>query len=366
MITLCWEAEKITITKEELTLLTRHVRVPQTLKGNNMWKLIDCGSYPWFIKKSQKFYHCVYGLDGEYKKIKIHQLGLFKQRIRAKIKDICPGATPASVVEVREFNNKIKGLIEKRKSTNEVVDVGNTIPAAAITTKSKPTKQEPEAVKGPSENLKKMVREDPVGTKQLVDTKTEEAKKVVEDTAVEQLDEGDDTTIEQITETVPKEEEKQKTWSAFTFAIIKADTLNDGGESNSSNVETILNKSVPNIVSEFKNNIDNNRKWTTESETLFSDSRVQHSDKLSVGDFIASSTVRLLSYDTNRATGLKQVALSYTYKLQRKTNRFPSVVTSIAETVNGMGSNYAEANNNAFVHIENLTRRHVKKATTAV
>ena len=71
MITLCWEAEKITITKEELTLLTRHVKVPQTLKGNNMWKLIDCGTYPWFIKKSHKFYHCVYGLDGEYKKIRI-------------------------------------------------------------------------------------------------------------------------------------------------------------------------------------------------------------------------------------------------------------------------------------------------------
>ena len=60
MITLCWEAEKITLTKEELTLLTRHASVPQTLKGNNMWKLIDCGSYPWFIKKSLKFYHCVY------------------------------------------------------------------------------------------------------------------------------------------------------------------------------------------------------------------------------------------------------------------------------------------------------------------
>ena len=71
MITFCWEAEKITLTKQELTLLTRHVRVPKTLKGNNMWKLIDCGSYPWFIKKSQKFYHCVYHVDGEYKKIKI-------------------------------------------------------------------------------------------------------------------------------------------------------------------------------------------------------------------------------------------------------------------------------------------------------
>ena len=43
-----------------------------------------------------------------YQKIKVHQVTLFKQRIRGKIKDICPAATPASVAEVQDFNNKIK------------------------------------------------------------------------------------------------------------------------------------------------------------------------------------------------------------------------------------------------------------------
>ena len=37
-----------------------------------MWRLIDCGTYLWFIKKSKKYYHCVYHLDGEHKKIKVN------------------------------------------------------------------------------------------------------------------------------------------------------------------------------------------------------------------------------------------------------------------------------------------------------
>jgi hypothetical protein len=36
-----------------------------------MWKLIDCGSYPWFIMEKQKYFHCVYGVTGEYKKIAV-------------------------------------------------------------------------------------------------------------------------------------------------------------------------------------------------------------------------------------------------------------------------------------------------------
>ena len=34
-----------------------------------MWKLIDCGSYPWFVLEKQKYFHCVYALNGEYKKL---------------------------------------------------------------------------------------------------------------------------------------------------------------------------------------------------------------------------------------------------------------------------------------------------------
>ena len=37
-----------------------------------MWKLIDCGTYLWFVKKSKKYYHCVYHIDGEHKKIKVN------------------------------------------------------------------------------------------------------------------------------------------------------------------------------------------------------------------------------------------------------------------------------------------------------
>ena len=36
-----------------------------------MYKLIDCGTYLWFVKKSNKYFHCVYSVDGEHKKLPI-------------------------------------------------------------------------------------------------------------------------------------------------------------------------------------------------------------------------------------------------------------------------------------------------------
>jgi hypothetical protein len=36
-----------------------------------MWKLIDCGTYPWFVMQKQKYFHCVYAFNGEYKKLKL-------------------------------------------------------------------------------------------------------------------------------------------------------------------------------------------------------------------------------------------------------------------------------------------------------
>ena len=41
------------------------------LRRKNMYKLIDCGTYPFFIKKSNKYYHCVAQFDGEHKQYKI-------------------------------------------------------------------------------------------------------------------------------------------------------------------------------------------------------------------------------------------------------------------------------------------------------
>jgi hypothetical protein len=36
-----------------------------------MWKLVDCGTHPWFILEKQKYFHCVYAHNGEYKKLKL-------------------------------------------------------------------------------------------------------------------------------------------------------------------------------------------------------------------------------------------------------------------------------------------------------
>jgi hypothetical protein len=36
-----------------------------------MWKLVDVGSYPWFIKTERKYIHCVKATTGEYKKLPI-------------------------------------------------------------------------------------------------------------------------------------------------------------------------------------------------------------------------------------------------------------------------------------------------------
>ena len=36
-----------------------------------MWKLIDCGTYPWFVRETKKYFHCVYSLTGETKKLKV-------------------------------------------------------------------------------------------------------------------------------------------------------------------------------------------------------------------------------------------------------------------------------------------------------
>jgi len=35
-----------------------------------MWKLIDCGTYLWFVKQASKYFHCIKATSGEHKKIK--------------------------------------------------------------------------------------------------------------------------------------------------------------------------------------------------------------------------------------------------------------------------------------------------------
>jgi len=49
-----------------------------------MWKLIDCGSYPWFVKETKKYFYCVYGVTGEQKKIPVRQIKKSMRVLRDK------------------------------------------------------------------------------------------------------------------------------------------------------------------------------------------------------------------------------------------------------------------------------------------
>ena len=44
-----------------------------------MWKLVDCGTYPWFVRETKKYFYCVYSLTGETKKLVQHLADLTKK-----------------------------------------------------------------------------------------------------------------------------------------------------------------------------------------------------------------------------------------------------------------------------------------------
>ena len=49
-----------------------------------MWKLIDCGTHLWFVMEKKKYFHCVYAVTGEYKKLKVkrNEVPLYAQNCR--------------------------------------------------------------------------------------------------------------------------------------------------------------------------------------------------------------------------------------------------------------------------------------------
>ena len=82
-----------------------------------MWKLIDCGTYPWFVMEKKKYYHCVYSHTGEYKKLKVKRTEPLYQRCRgylAYLKTWPLDTTPcildkkAAKYYIKHWKNKIK------------------------------------------------------------------------------------------------------------------------------------------------------------------------------------------------------------------------------------------------------------------
>mgnify|MGYP003971922443 CR=1 FL=1 len=141
-----------------------------------------------------------------YQKIKVHQVTLFKQRIRGKIKDICPAATPASVAEVQDFNNKIKGLISKRSADNTVADTDKTLTTdntSVAEAEVKPQIATPD--EGISNKRKQTFQQDPVETKKIVDEKVAETTTEVQEETKKQLEAKSDQTIEELVSTEPTE-----------------------------------------------------------------------------------------------------------------------------------------------------------------
>ena len=139
-----------------------------------------------------------------YEKIKVHQVTLFKQRIRGKIKDICPAATPASVAEVQDFNNKIKTFYNNRVKDNTVTDTAKTLTTDKINEAKAEVKTQ---IATPDESIsnkrKQTFQQDPVETKKIVDEKIAETNTEVKEETEAQLEKKDDTIIPELVETTP-------------------------------------------------------------------------------------------------------------------------------------------------------------------
>ena len=134
-----------------------------------------------------------------YQKLKVHQTTLFKQRIRGKIKDICPAATPASVAEVQDFNNKIKNFYNNRVSNNETSDITKTLKQDKITTAQVESKvQVATPFEGISNKRKKIFSQDPIETGKIVDEKVIQAKMEIDSEIKSQLEQTEQSTIEEI------------------------------------------------------------------------------------------------------------------------------------------------------------------------
>ena len=131
-----------------------------------------------------------------YQKLKVQQIALFKQRLRLKIKNICPAATPASVAEVQDFNNRIKRLINKRKKSN--VDTTPTLKPEKISEPKTETKSQvatpPEGI---SEKAKKDYSEKRIATQIAKETSVELKNEVVEENK-KQLEQPEAMTIDQL------------------------------------------------------------------------------------------------------------------------------------------------------------------------
>ena len=89
-----------------------------------MWKLIDCGTYPWFVLEKQKYFHCVYAHNGEYKKLKLkrNELPMYMMNCRSYLaylrtwplsKSVCRLDRKTAKYYIKHWKDKTKTKLMK-------------------------------------------------------------------------------------------------------------------------------------------------------------------------------------------------------------------------------------------------------------
>lgn len=125
-----------------------------------------------------------------YKKLKIHQIALYKQKVLSSIRKVCPGASPASPSQVQQFRGLVKNIASKNKEEGVVTDTDENIPAEEvnnITTPETSIQQTNKRKMDVSNNVKKKAKEDPEEFERLKEETLAESKKSIEAQAERQI-----------------------------------------------------------------------------------------------------------------------------------------------------------------------------------
>jgi|2_EtaG_2_1085320.scaffolds.fasta_scaffold14762_2 hypothetical protein len=276
-----------------------------------------------------------------YQKIKVHQVTLFKQRIRAKIKDICPGATPASVPEVQEFNRRIKKLYNKRAQANEIVDTSTTLPSSEVVKTIAPTALDPTPPSAISAGFKKKMKEDPVERGKVIEEKKKEATDEVKKELQDQVEKKDDSTIPVLLETESAKEVENKKWKVLFYDYPDWENIK-AFEVAAVQIRVLFDSHRGDIIS----NIDAGTRYIQERAT---------GNQLEKENYVVEYMIESTFFGSDpNIPGAKRATVSYGYKISRRKNLkgLLTVIFASNGTFNQVGNSYADANLNLVKMIE--------------
>ena len=125
-----------------------------------------------------------------YKKIKIQQIALYKQKVLSSIQKVCPGASPASPNQVRQYRNILKNIAKKNEEVGKVVDTEENLPKEEVnntTTPVVPVQQSAADAQDLSNRTIKRAKEDPDEYEKLKQESLAASKVAVEKQAEKQI-----------------------------------------------------------------------------------------------------------------------------------------------------------------------------------